>query len=136
MNGKKFWISALVVTVMYFLLGGFFYAWLMKDWFAAQGSSMSENMNMAWIFVATLSYGLLMAYTFPLGYKGGSAAKEGVRFGILFALIVNLPSSLFMMGMGSWTIAGMVVGLIWEILVGAWLGFITAKVYGGAAKAA
>ncbi len=135
MSGK-FWIVAIVVTVVYFLLGGFFYAWLMKDWFAAQGGSMSENMNMAWIFVATLAYGLLMAYTYPFGYKGGSAGKEGVSFGVLFALIVNLPSGLFMMGMGSWTIAAMLVGLIWEIVVGALLGFLTAKLYGASAKVA
>lgn len=134
MSGK-FWIVAIVVTVVYFLLGGFFYAWLMKDWFAAQGGSMSENMNIGWIFAATLSYGLLMAYTYPFGYKGGSAVKEGVNFGVLFALIVNLPSSLFMMGMSSWTIAAMLVGLIWEIVVGALLGFIAAKVYGETARA-
>lgn len=135
MSGK-FWIAAIVVTVVYFALGGFFYAFLMKDWFATQGTGMSENMNMVYIFLATLAYGLLMAYTYPLGYKGGSAASEGMRFGILFALIVNLPSSLFMMGMGSWTIAAMFVGLIWELLVGMLLGFITAKIYSGAVRTA
>ena len=133
---SKFWIVTIVVTVAYFVLGGFFYAWLMKDWFAAQGMSMSESMSMGWIFAATLAYGLLMAYTFPLGYKGGPAVVEGVRFGVLFALIVNLPSSFFIMSQGQWTVLAMLVGLIWEIVVGALLGFLTAKLYGTSVKTA
>ena len=136
MNGKS-WISAVAVAVIYFLLGGLFYGWLMKDWFASQAANpnMAEP-NLVIIALLCLTYGLLMAYTFPFGYKGGSLVKEGLRFGILFSLIVNLPSGLGMVAMGAWTWAGFFVATIWEIIVGAILGIILAKMTGNAARAA
>jgi hypothetical protein len=135
MSGKSF-LGGIVVAVIYFLLGGFFYAWLMKDWFAGQSTINMTQPNMALIGLMCLAYGLLMAVTYPIGYRGGSAVKEGLRFGILFALIVNLPSGLSIVAMGSWTMLGFVVGLIWEIVVGAVLGIILAKMVGSVSKAA
>lgn len=131
MNSKKFLTASLAVTVVYFLLGGFFYAWLMKDWFEAQGGmGAGAEPNIVLIFLATLLYGLLMSYTFPIGYKGGPAVKEGFRFGVIFALIVNGPSTLFMMAMGQCSGPSMIVSWLWEIFCGVLLGIITAKIYG------
>ena len=134
---SKAWMAGIVVAVIYWLLGGLFYAWLMKDWFAAQ-SPMPSTMepNMIVISLMCLMYGLLMAYTYPIGYRGGPSVKEGMRFGILFALIVNGPSGLAMVAMGQWSWAGVIVGWIWEIVVGAVLGIILAKIMGSAMKAA
>ena len=136
MNGK-FWISGIVVTVLYFLLGWLFYGILMASTFMTAGTpGMRAEPLYGVIFLATLAYGFLMAYTFPIGYKGGTAGSEGMRFGILFALIIKLPSGLFMMAFSEgYTVKALVIGLIWEIIVGAVLGVITAKIYGSAAKA-
>lgn len=136
MNNGKTWLGGLVVAVIYFLLGGLFYGHLMKDWFAVQMPSMAAEPNLALIALACLAYGLLMAYTYPIGYRGGQATKEGMRFGILFALIVNVPSSLFMMAMSQCSWPGMMVSWIWEIVVGAVLGILLAKILGGSARAA
>jgi len=83
-----------------------------------------------------LMYGLLMAYTYPIGYRGGAAMSEGWRFGVLFALIVNGPSGLAMVAMGGWSWIGLIVGWIYEIVVGAVLGIVLAKIYGDSVKAA
>jgi len=135
MAGKKFWSAAIVVAVAYFLLGWLFYGTLMKDWFEAQSTSPVGEPNIGIIALACLVLGLLMSYTYPKGYKGGAASKEGMRFGILFALLVNAPSGLFMVAMAQGTWPALIVCWIWEIIVGAVLGVVTAKIYGSAMKA-
>ena len=136
MAGKKFWLAAIVVFVAYFLLGWLFYGTLMMDWFAAQNPSGPTEPNVGIIALACLVYGLLMSYTYPLGYKGGAATSEGMRFGILFALIVNAPSGLCIVAMAQCSWPALIVSWIWEIVVGIVLGIITAKIYGSAMKAA
>ena len=135
MNSKKFLLAAVVVAVIYFLLGGFFYAWLMKDWLATQCPGMSGEPKLPLVFVACLVYGLLMSYTYPIGFKGGSAVKEGIRFGVIFSLIVNAPSGVFMLAFGQGSVAALFVSLIWEAIAGGVLGIITAKIYGSKAAA-
>ncbi len=133
MGNKKCWLATLAVTVAYFLLGGLFYGLLMKDWFASQAEHAGMEPNMPIIALACLVYGILMAYTYPLGYKGGSAGKEGVRFGILFGLIVNGPSGLFMLAMAQCNWPALIVSWVWEVIVGAVLGVLIAKIYGESA---
>ncbi len=130
MDGKKCVLATVTVFVLYFLLSGFFYAFLMKDWFEGQSLTPGVEPNMVWITVMCLVYAGLMAYTFPKGYRGGTAVSEGAKFGVLFALIAWLPSSLAMHAMGQCTIMSVVVSMIWEIAMGALLGIVVAKLYG------
>ena len=138
MNGKKFWISALVVSVIYFFAGWLFYGILMANVFMPENMPGSRPMPLVtFVALSCLVYGLLMAFIYPYGYKGGDTTKEGMRFGILFALIVNLPAGLSMYAfLETYTVRALVIGTIWEVIIGAAMGIITAKVYGSTAKAA
>lgn len=137
MSAKKFWISGLVVTVVYFLAGWLFYGLLLSSMFMQQGTpGMRPEPSIPLIFLSCLAYGVLMAFMYPHGYQGGDTTKEGMRFGILFALIVNLPAGIGMLAFTEYyTLKEFVIGTIWEMIIGAVLGIITAKVYGSSAKA-
>ena len=134
----KFWSAGVLVGVLYFLLGWLVYGIIFAGIFAGEGTPGMRAVPVFWlIFLASLSYGLLMSYTFPIGYKGGRATREGMRFGILFALIVNLPTIFFMGAMYEHaTFATSVLTLIIELIIGAVLGVVTARIYGSSLKSA
>ena len=134
----KFWSAGVLVGVLYFLLGWLVYGIIFAGIFAGEGTPGMRAVPIIWLIsLASLSYGLLMSYTFPIGYKGGRATREGMRFGILFALIVNLPTIFFMGAMYEHaTFATSVLTLIIELIIGAALGVVTARIYGSSLKSA
>ena len=138
MNSKKFWISGLIVAVIYFFAGWFFYGILMASVFMPVGvPGMRPEPLVAFIALSCLAYGLLMAFTYPYGYQGRNTYLEGLRFGVLFALIINLPVSLSMYAfLEMYTMQALAIGTAWEVVTGAAMGILTAKIYGSSVKAA
>ena len=89
-----------------------------------------EDFSFATIIVGYLLMSLLLAYVYPMGYKGGSGMSEGLRFGILMGLIVGLPGAII--GAGAFKIplaANLVNGLyrVVEIGIG---GMVIGQLYG------
>ncbi len=99
MNVKKFvlaWVAAVVVT---FLLGVLWHLFLLADFNEVQEQALArEEPNMPVVIVGYLILGFLMAFVYPIGYKGGSPVKEGFRFGALIGLIWVLPMSVIVHG--------------------------------------
>lgn len=50
------------------------------------------------LLLAYIVLALIMAYIYPLGYKGGKPILEGLRFGMIIGILWVFPHELAMMG--------------------------------------
>ena len=87
MKMKNFLVAGIVGGFVDFLLGWVFYGMLFSDLYPE-----GENMNLGFIALGCLTYGLFMAYIFTkwAGIKHASTgAKAGAVIGFFYALSMN-----------------------------------------------
>jgi len=136
MNVKKFvlaWMAAVVVNVSLAVLWHIF---LFADFYQTQGQALArEEPNLVFVFVAHLILGFLMAFVYPIGYKGGSPVKEGFRFGALIGLIWVLPLTVGHYGLYNLPLAYVIVDPAWHVVEEGIGGIAIALVYGRQRKA-
>lgn len=138
MNLKKLIIATIAGGIVMFLLAGLFHMMIpmIKDNYAAWMAEanprrdMVEPIHFVMVVVSYVILALLMAYIYPLGYKGGSPIKEGFVFGALMGLLSRVPVALVV-----WST--LFVDKNWVITEGIWHmleegigGIVIAFVYG------
>src|ERR1041384_7537556 len=94
MNSKKFIPATLAAFAVLFVLNFLWFGVIFKDWLATRMPAMHENIPLH--VVGELTLAVLLAIIYPFGYKGGSPASEGMKFGFLMGLVYQLPSSIHM----------------------------------------
>ena len=116
--------------VILFIADYLWFGVLFTNWLSEYmpGSKGPENIPLH--AVGELCFAALLAYIYPIGYKGGSPITEGAKFGFLMGLVYSLPGHIHTyaaMG-GAKRVAcffvanGIVMGIIGGIAV--------AKIYG------
>lgn len=132
MNTKKCLTAWIVGFLAMFILSGVWYMLIMEDFYKtncyipARGTPL-----MLYIALGYLVLALLMAYLYPIGYKEGSPAREGLRFGVLIGILWVLPNSLVLYGAtNSGTRALILVDTIWHIVEQGVGGVVIATIYG------
>jgi len=136
MNVKKWFLAGLVGFVVMFILSGLWYMLIMDAFYREQvGALMREQYNFIFIVLGYLVMAFLMSYIYPIGYKGGSPAKEGLRFGVLIGLLVWLSSNLILYGAHNMTLSATLVDSGWHIVEEGIGGIVIALVYGAASIA-
>ena len=134
MNAKKLILASLGGGVATFLLGYLWHMLVMGDFYTTHTAALArEEPNMLFIILGSLVLAILMAYTYPIGYKGGSAVKEGFRFGALIGLIWTLPLSLIFTGIWNYPLVAALVDSGWHIIEQGLVGIVIAFIYGTAA---
>ncbi|MCH6560347.1 hypothetical protein IH799_08350 [candidate division KSB1 bacterium] len=79
MNIKKLILASLAGGAVTFLLGGFWHARLMADFYETHGAALTRpEPNMMMVALGSLVIAVLMAYTYPIGYKGGCRLSRKV----------------------------------------------------------
>jgi len=113
-----------------FILGGLWHMLIMHDFYEKYGgeSALAEP-NMLFIILGVLILATLMAYMYPQGYKGGSAVKEGLRFGVVIGLLWILPLSLIMVGVMGASKKLVVVDTLWHLFEQGIGGIVIGYVY-------
>lgn len=96
MNIKKFILATLAGGVTMWLLAGLWHKLLMAKFYAGETDATHEGTGI--IFLAYMVLGVLMAYIYSLGYKGGRPTVEGLRFGVVIGLLWVFPHELAMAG--------------------------------------
>ncbi|MEM7029054.1 MAG: hypothetical protein AAF629_05635 [Chloroflexota bacterium] len=99
MTIKKFTIAVVVAFIISNILNTIYYA------VTAAGhvwEMTKAEPNYPLLMLNHLVFVLLLAYVYPIGYKGGSPIAEGARFGALMGLIMFVPT-------------GLVVRAAWEV---------------------
>jgi hypothetical protein len=83
------------------------------------------------LLVAYFVLALLMAYIYPLGYKGSGLIKEGFRFGVIIGLLWVLPHGIAMVAAhGETSIIYVIKNSLWHMVEQGVGGIIIALVYG------
>ena len=142
MDGKKLVYAALAGFAVMFILSGIWYNAVMGDYYEEtmagvyNAGVILEEPNLVFIALGILIYAFIMAYMFPIGYKGGSAVTEGLKFGAIVGVLITVPMTFIHMGLLSVSATPAFVDAIYQIVEKAIAGIVIAKVYGGGAASA
>jgi hypothetical protein len=80
--------------------------------------------------LAFLVTSVLLAYIFPIGYRGGKPWSEGMRFGMLMGVLVSVPMSLHVYATAETTSLGLVSVVLWTVITWGISGALIGAVYG------
>ncbi len=131
MNVKKLVMSAIAGFIVMFIISGLWYLVLMKGYYNDQFADVNRpEFKMVWIVIGYLVWAFLMAYIYPIGYKGGPPVKEGLKFGILIGLISVLPIGLVLYGAHTVPLTGTLVDAIYHVVEKGIGGIVIGVVYG------
>ncbi len=98
MDFKKFSMAVVGGFFAMFILSGLWHRVILKSFYTEHLTSTLAEPNILFIVLGYLILEAIMAYLYPLGYKGGSPLKEGLRFGIIIGLLWYLPFNVIMIG--------------------------------------
>ena len=89
MNFPRVTLAALTSWAAFLLIGSLVHGVLMSDLYARHASGVrSDAMSPVAGFGVALVGFFAFAYTYAKGYEGGSGLQEGMRFGVLVAIIL------------------------------------------------
>ncbi len=137
MNGVKV-TSGIAAFVVMFMLSFIWHEVLMGDYYAQILASVARaEPNLVLIGAGYLITAMVMAYVYPIGYKGGSGVGEGLRFGAVIGLLWWLPANVVLAGVYETTLTSGLVDGAWHIVEGAGggivIGMLHARGAGGTA---
>ena len=135
MDLKRFALASLAGSVAMWLLAGLWHMLLVPGFYAVEGEAAHHDGG-GLIIVAYLLLGILMAYMYPIGYKGGQPILEGLRFGLLIGLLWVLPHELVMVGAHGGSISYVLINAAWHLLEQGAGGIIMGLVFGRGQAAA
>ena len=141
MDGKKLVYAALAGFAVMFILSGIWYNAVMGDYYkdvmkdVYRADAILDPPNMVFITLGILIYALIMAYMFPIGYKGGSAVSEGLKFGAVIGVLITVPMTFIKMGLMSASATPEILDAIYQIVEKSIGGIVIAMVYGSGAAA-
>lgn len=126
MNTKTFLVSGIVGGIVDFLLGWLFYGILFVDYFP-----QNESMNLLFIFLGCMTYGMFMSYIFNK-WAGITIPITGLKAGAVIGLFTSLIMNFFMfanMVVNYQHFAlDVVVSIVLAALVGASVAFVNGRI--------
>ncbi len=132
MNIKKFLLATLVSGLSMWLLAGAWHELIVANFYAEETGA--EHEGTAIILLAYLILGLLMAYIYPLGYKGGKPWMEGLKFGALMGLLWVFPHTLVMAGAHGTSVLYVIKNSLWHMVEQGIGGLLIGLIYGRLAQ--
>ena len=128
MKIKKFILATLAGGLTMWILAGIWHKLLMAKFYVGETDATHEGTGI--IFFAYIVLGVLMAYIYPLVYKGGRPVVEGLRFGIVIGLLWVFPHELAMAGAHGDSISYVFKNAVWHMIEQAVGGIIIGLIYG------
>jgi hypothetical protein len=131
MNVKKLVLTIIVVFVVAFLTGFVIHAVLLRaDYMAIKEHYRPEGQEMMlWISLAYLSFAVGSVLVYAKGVENKPWLGQGIRFGILIALILAVPSFFIAYAVQPVPTILMVKQVLFEGVNKILLGIITAALY-------
>lgn len=80
--------------------------------------------------LAFLITAFLMAYLYPLVYRGGSTWKAGLRVGVIMGLFVSLPENLHVYALTNVSFIKLLFPAVWVTVIWGLAGVVIGLVYG------
>ncbi len=131
MNTKKLLLTFVAGFIVMFALSFLWYTVIMKGFYSEQFADVQRpEFNMVWITVGYLVAAILMAYIYPIGFKGGAPMKEGMKFGLIIGLLMSLPVAFVFYGVYNFPLTGSLVETIYQVVEKIAGGMAIGLVYG------
>ena len=128
MHIKKFVAATLAGGAAMWILAGLWHEVVMATFYASETDATHQGTGI--IFLAYIVLGALMAYIYPLGYKGGRPVFEGLRFGLVIGLLWVFPHELAMAGAHGDSISYVFKNAAWHMVEQGVGGLIIGLIYG------
>lgn len=128
MNIKKLLLATLVGSVSMWILAGLWHELIMDTFYSSESHATHEGTGI--ILLAYFVLGLLMAYIYPIGYKGRHPAIEGLKFGIIIGILWVFPHELVGVGAHGDSIRYVLKNVAWHIIEQGVGGVVIGLVYG------
>lgn len=87
MNPKKFLAAFANYLVIVFVVATGWHLGLFKEVYANSGVRAEPLLNLG--LLSMILQGLVMSYLYPIYYRGGSPATEGLEFGLLMGIFMG-----------------------------------------------
>ena len=87
--------------------------------------------GIGYLLIAYFILSLIMAYIYPLGYKGKKPIFEGLRFGVIIGILWILPHGIAMVGAHGDSLLYVLKNTAWHVIEQGIGGIIVGVIYGG-----
>ena len=128
MNTKKFILATAAGSLTMWLLAGLWHELIMAQFYEVETQANHEGTGI--ILLAYVVLGLLMAYVYPIGYKGKQPWVEGLRFGFVIGILWVFPHELAMAGAYGNSILYVLKNAVWHMVEQGVGGITIGLVYG------
>lgn len=138
MNVKKLLLAFIYGAIAMTVIDVLWYQGIMKDWYLKEFSDIiraEDQIQWLWDVLGYYIGILLMAYIFPIGYKGGKPVEEGLKFGIIIGLIMHLPVQFVLYAHYTLPLTGTLVNVLFQVVEKTIGGIVIALVYARGPKA-
>lgn len=93
-------------------------------------ANLREAPKLEFHMLAMLIHAFLLAVIYPMGYRDGVPWVEGLRFGVLMALLISLPCALHVFAMVNAPASQQAYPVVWTVLVNGIGGIVVGLVHG------
>ncbi len=134
---KKFILAAAVYIVITMALGMAWHFVFFKELYDSLGIYNRAEPIIPLGFVSMIIQGLVLAYLYPLFYRGGSPIGQGVKFGLLMGVFLFSVSTLAnaakiqVASMATWLLIQTAFHGVQFLLVGAGIGLVYGRLTRG-----
>jgi hypothetical protein len=88
MSARKFILAAIAYVVVTFAIAASWHLVFFKDLYDQLGIFTRKEPLIPLGIASIVTQALILAYLYPALYKGGSPAKEGLKFGLLIGVLM------------------------------------------------
>ena len=125
---RKLLLATFLASIVMWLFAGLWHEILMAQFYQRETEATHEGTGV--IFVAYLVLGFIMAYIYPIGYRGKKPAVEGLRFGLLMGVLWVFPHELAMAGAHGDSISYVFKNALWHLVEQGVGGIVIGLIYG------
>lgn len=133
MNIKKLFQATAAAGFGMWVFSGIWHNLILANFYASETGASHDGIGV--LLIAYLVLALIMAYIYPLGYKGGRPIVEGLRFGMLIGLLWVFPHELALAGAHGDSISYVFKNAALHVVEQGFGGIIVGFIYGRMASA-
>jgi hypothetical protein len=130
MDLKKLFLSTIAASIFLILINTVLFPLVFPDGPAQFYANAREKPLFLFNLLAYIATAFLLAYIYPIGYRGGSPRVEGIRFGMYMGLLVSLPHTFHVYATVDYAFYSAALVIAWTIVVWGAVGIVIALVHG------
>ncbi len=131
MKATKLILAAVAAFVLMFAVSGLWHQVVLGDYYVAMSAAVGRSEpDLVRVGLGYAILAVLMAWVYPIGYRGGAPITEGARFGAVIGLLWILPWSVIISGIWLVDMGPVLVDSAWHIVEQGLGGIAVALVYG------